>query len=82
MKEAGLCKGTTAVCAFTGRSCDLGYSVFTDDIAGAFLVVDVKDAVEKIEYSNVSLTKGLSEQAQPIFMCRRDTHEFVAKEAL
>eukprot|EP00972_Heterocapsa_arctica_P031579 4650825-Heterocapsa_arctica.AAC.1 len=36
MKEAGLCKGTTAVCAFIGKSCDLGYSVFADDIAGTF----------------------------------------------
>eukprot|EP00972_Heterocapsa_arctica_P082226 12119601-Heterocapsa_arctica.AAC.1 len=62
MKEAGLCKGTTAICAFTGRSCDLGYSVFADDIAGTFPVVDAMDAAEKIEYSNVSLTKGLSEQ--------------------
>eukprot|EP00972_Heterocapsa_arctica_P012260 1798232-Heterocapsa_arctica.AAC.1 len=62
MKEAGLGKGTTAECAFTGKSCDLGYSVFADDIAGTFIVKDAKEAVENIEYCNVSLTKGLGEQ--------------------
>eukprot|EP00972_Heterocapsa_arctica_P105783 15583179-Heterocapsa_arctica.AAC.1 len=34
MKEVGLRKGTAAVCTFAGKSCDLGYSVFADDIAG------------------------------------------------
>ena len=89
--EEGLKRDTCSTCPFSGESCDLGYSVFADDIAGTFTVGGVQEAIGSTDFCNRGLSEGLGMQrhgqnvgkqvVQPVFVHRRHTHELVGRSA-
>ena len=91
MHEEGLKRDTCSTCPFSEESCDLGCSVFADDIAGTFTVGGFRRRPGAPTFATGAFSEGLGRQghgqnvgkqvAQPVFIHRKHTHELVGKSA-